>query len=264
MNNRAAILSALQWYVDAGVTIPVDIEPNNRFSRDIEIPQFTQEVKPAPKPAPQTQSTPSADIINQAQTTAKACKNLDELRDAIANFDAHPLKKLATNMVFADGNPKASVMVIGDPPSTDEDRNGQVYCGVDGQLLDKIFDCIGLSRTGADSDNSIYLTHILNWRPPGNRTPTNEEIDISLPFVHRHIELVQPRYIVLMGGAASKAILDSNATLSRLRGQFYTFADTEIPVMATYAPAFLMANPLQKRKVWNDMLMLKDKMNETS
>jgi uracil-DNA glycosylase family 4 len=265
MENRAALLSALEWYVDAGVTVPVDVHPNDRFSKELQLPEsLTATDTPKQAVQPSKKTTASADIIKQAQSAAAACSTLDELRDAIMAFDAHPLKKLATNMVFADGNPQAHVMVIGDPPATDEDRNGHVYCGADGQLLDKIFDCIGLKRDGDKPENSIYLTHLLNWRPPGNRTPTDEEIAISLPFAHKHIELIAPKYLILMGGIAGKAILQSSDSMSRMRGKFHEYGDTKIQTLTTYTPAFLMSNPLQKRKVWNDMLALRERLNESA
>ena len=164
-------------------------------------------------------------------------------------------------MVFADGNPEARVMVIGDPPATDEDRNGQAFCGVDGQLLDKIFDCIGLSRSGDTPDNSIYLTHILNWRPPGNRTSTDEEIALSVPFIQKHIELIAPQYLVILGGITAKALLETNESMSRIRGKFHEYGANKIPTLTTYPPAALISTPLHKRKVWEDMLALKDRMN---
>ena len=259
MENREALLSALEWYVDAGVTIPVENDPNNRFSRTLDIPDSLTSTKIAPSEPPQkTQATASADIIKQAQAAADDCSTLDELRAAILAFDAHPLKKLATNMVFGDGNPQADIMVIGDPPATDEDRSGQAFCGVDGQLLDKILVSIGLSR------DTVYLTHIINWRPPGNRTPLTEEIAISLPFIQKHIELVSPKHVVLMGGIAGKSILKATETMSRMRGKFHDYGDTKTPALTTYTPSFLIANPLQKRKVWQDMLALRDKIDAIS
>jgi uracil-DNA glycosylase family 4 len=268
--NRDTILSALEWYIDAGVTVAVGDMPNNRFSRELNIaPQnesqltteTSQQTEQISKP-----NTPKAfdDIVERAQKIAHSCQSLNELRDAIYAFDAHPLKHHATNIIFEDGNRSAKVMVIGDPPSSEEDRNGIAYApnGQDGALLDKIFASIDLNRNDETSEKSIYITHITHWRPPGNRSLTSDEIAISLPFLQKQIELAQPKIIILMGGVTAKAILGKTESLSRIRGTFYEYGDQKTPVIATYSPAYLQSNPLQKRKVWMDILLLKDKLHD--
>lgn len=265
MDNRATLLSALQWYEDSGVTCPVSAQPNNRFRRHIETPATGSPVTaPVSRNAPDTQKVPLMahdEAVIQAQKAAMACNNPDELKNAVAAFDAHPLKKTATNTVFAAGNPHARVMVIGDPPAADEDRTGKAFVGDSGRLADNIFAAIGLSRDSDEADKSVYMTHILNWRPPGNRTPTPEEITINLPFIKRHIDLISPELIVIFGGLAAKALLNTNESISRIRGKFHEYGDNKIPALPTYSPEFLLANPAQKRKVWHDILAFEDRMN---
>jgi len=281
MNNPH--IQALEFLVDAGVTSAFLEEPNNRFARVQSI------VNPAQvsisEPQKQMDSglrrndsegrndgggrndsgvshnndvvglKPHADIIKQAEDLAANCETLDDLKSAIQNFDGLSLKKNATTMVFADGNEQAKIMVIGEAPGADEDRQGVPFVGVSGQLLDKIFACIDLNR-----EKSLYITNILNWRPPGNRTPTREEMEIAKPFIQRHIALVNPDIIILCGGVAAQTLLNSKDSISRLRGKIHDYDDTT-KAIATYHPAFLLRTPLQKKKVWDDMIMLKGLIN---
>jgi uracil-DNA glycosylase family 4 len=149
-------------------------------------------------------------------------------------------------------------MLVGEAPGADEDRQGLPFVGVSGQLLDKILACIDLSRTAEDPAKAVYISNILNWRPPGNRTPSDSEVAISLPFIRRHIELVRPKCLILCGGVSAKALLGSGDSISRLRGKFHDVMG--IPAIATYHPSYLLRTPAQKRAVWADMLMLKEKM----
>jgi uracil-DNA glycosylase len=143
--------------------------------------------------------------------------------------------------------------------------------GVSGMLLDKILKSIGLARTEEDPEKSVYICNILNWRPPGNRTPSPAEIDISLPFVERQIALVKPRYLILCGGVAAKGLLGSGESISKLRGSFHAYRPIteniandahEIPAMATYHPSYLLRTPSQKKQVWADMLMLRARLGK--
>jgi DNA polymerase len=183
------------------------------------------------------------------------CQTLEDLRRAITDFEGCALKKTATNLVFADGNPQAKVMLVGEAPGADEDRQGLPFVGVSGQLLDRMLATIGLDRT------SVYITNILPWRPPGNRQPTPQEIAMCKPFVEKHIALVQPQILVLVGGVAMKALFNTNEGIMRLRGtwQSYTPAELEAPIkaIATYHPSFLLRSPGQKAQSWQDMLMIK-------
>jgi uracil-DNA glycosylase family 4 len=256
MNNPYA--QALEFLSDAGVTIATMDTPNNRFDiPDIIVKEPTQtpiQEKTAQQPIAEVKA--HKDIISQAQDVANKASTLDELKQAIADFDGLSLKKNATNLVFADGNPQAKIMVIGDAPAADEDRQGTPFVGNHGQLLDKIFDCIGLSRTVDDAQKSIYLSNILNWRPPGNRTPTDAEIDIARPFIKRHIELINPDIIVFCGGMPAQTLLYSKESVSRLRGRVHDYNDTTKAIV-TYHPSSLLNTPLQKKKVWDDMITLK-------
>lgn len=270
-------VQALEFLVDAGVTTALMDEPNNRF-KAIELPQQQTTTSPAKSGASMTNDStdlrqslssvktgsgegakveaPSlkahADVITEAKKIAGKCKTLDDLKTAIQKFDGLSLKKTATQIVFADGKADAKIMVIGEAPGGDEDRQGVPFVGAHGQLLDKILACINLSRT-----HNVYISNILNWRPPGNRTPTKEEMEIAAPFILKHIDLIKPDYLILCGGVAAQTILKSKDSISRLRGKIHDL-DNGIKAIATYHPLSLLQTPLQKKKVWDDMLMLQD------
>lgn len=257
MNNP--YVAALDFLIDAGVTVALSDEPNNRFNKKpsvetVKTPQKSKTLSVVhPPEAHQLQN--HGDIIQKAENLAKSANTLDELKSALVGFDGLSLKKTATQIVYADGNTDAKIMVIGEAPGADEDRQGIPFVGASGQLLDTIFSCIDLSRA-----DTLYISNILNWRPPGNRTPTPEEMAISAPFIKRHIELINPDILVLCGGVAAKTLLNSKESISRLRGKIHDYNDTT-KAIATYHPAFLLRTPLQKKKVWADMLMLRDFLN---
>lgn len=268
MRHNNLALQALEWYVDNGVDEILGDEPVNRT----QMPQLPKKEEAKSRPAQAAQ--PQADLIGAAEARIEAvklaqnAKTLDELAETIRNFDALAIKKTATNMVFADGNAQAPVMLIGEAPGADEDRQGKPFVGASGQLLDVILSHIGLSRQAEDPDKAIYISNILNWRPPGNRTPSPAEIEISQPFIERHIELVNPKLIILCGGVSAQTLLGRSEGITKLRGQFQTYkplalkSDAVIPCIATYHPAYLLRTPAQKGKVWADMLLLKEKMDE--
>jgi DNA polymerase len=196
-----------------------------------------------------------------AHALAAAAGTLDELRAALASFEGCGLKRTATNLVFADGNPEARVMFIGEAPGADEDRQGLPFVGVSGQLLDRMLGAIGLSRK-----TNAYISNVLFWRPPGNRSPTPAEIAACLPFVERHIELVDPAVLVLVGGIAAKTMLARQEGIMKLRGRWFTYETPRmsrpIPVIATYHPAYLLRSPGQKREAWRDLLELQEKIKD--
>jgi len=171
-------------------------------------------------------------------------------------------------MIFSDGNHKANIMLIGDAPGADDDRMGKPFVGEVGQLMDKILKCIDLDRSEEDPSKSVYISNILNWRPPGNRTPSPAEIEVSLPFIERHIQLVQPKILILCGSIPAKSLLGSTSGISRLRKTWHEYLpQTEklksgkpIHAIATYHPSYLLKTPQQKKSVWHDMLMLQKKM----
>lgn len=261
---NSQLIDALQWHIDHGVDVVVLDEPIDRTAPP-DIPKISD--LPTPISAPTAANNlekplmGAAEAIVEAQKLAAACNNLEELKQAIAAFDGLSVKKTATNMVFADGDPDSDVMVIGEAPGADEDIQGKPFVGVSGQLLDKILACINLARQPEEAQKSVYISNILNWRPPGNRTPTDSEIAISLPFIEKHIALIQPKIIILFGGVAGKALLKRTESISKLRGTLYDHQLTDgtvIKAAVTYHPAYLLRTPAQKKAVWADMLMIQD------
>jgi uracil-DNA glycosylase family 4 len=293
--------AALQWHIEAGADEALQDAP---FDRTAAFKEKLGEIAAVPKaeardageslipdlPAkkenagresflPPSASLSGGDILGTAQARleaakiAKECQSLEELSAAIAAFDALAIKKTASNMVFADGNPRAPIMLIGEAPGADEDRQGKPFVGVSGQLLDRILKAIGLDRRAENPEEAVYISNILNWRPPGNRTPSPAEIDISLPFIERHIALIDPKVLILCGGVSAKALLGKSEAVSKLRGRFHDYTpvtegvaenSSALPAIATYHPAYLLRTPSQKKAVWFDMLMLKDFMERKS
>jgi DNA polymerase len=272
MEGAAALL---RWYVDSGVDEAIGEEPIDRFA--IPPPAAVAPVAsspaaraPTPLRPPLAPSTPplprapvpleSPQLVEDARELAEGCKTLAELEAAIRGFDSCALKRTAKNTVFADGTPGAPVMIVGEAPGADEDRLGKPFVGVSGQLMDRMMAAIGLTR-----DGGFYITNILFWRPPGNRTPTLAEQGMCLAFTRRHIELVRPKVLVLAGGTAVKAVLDTTEGITRLRGKWtdYRLADgTEIPTMPTFHPAYLLRTPASKRQSWQDLLAIDKKLKE--
>ncbi len=188
------------------------------------------------------------------------CKNLEELKDAMQNFTGCALKETALNTVFSDGNPSSGVMLIGEAPGADEDIQGLPFVGQSGQLLNKIFASVGLNR------DKLYIANIVPWRPPGNRTPSTDEVAACQPFIERHIELVKPKILVLLGGVAAKTLLNTNGGITSLRGKFINYTTHNgniIPCLATYHPAYLLRSPGQKSQVWQDVLRIKLKLENS-
>lgn len=249
--------AVLQWYLDNGVDELMDSAPVNRLAEKVLV-----EEKPSKQIiSKETVMVSSSDLKAEAAKLANAAQTLDELKVAIQLFEGLTIKKTAMNMVFATGNPSATVMVIGDAPESEDDRAGVPFSGEVGALTDKMFGAIGLSRSDAEPTKSIYLTNVMSWRPPGNRTPNAGEIDLSSPFIRRHIELVKPKVIYLMGGVAAKAVLGSDLSIGKLRGKLHqvTWDGFDCPAMVSYHPSFLLRSPTKKREAWEDLLLLKEK-----
>jgi uracil-DNA glycosylase len=249
------------FYREAGVDALIGEQPVNRFAGaglptepPVRAPQQTSllpnhETKGRAAPAP-----PAPDqAALSAREAAKSVKTLDELRAILERFDGCALKATATQLVFADGNPNARVMFVGEAPGRDEDIEGLPFVGRSGKLLDRMLAAIGLDRT------SVYIANIVPWRPPGNRTPTPQESQVCLPFILRQIELVDPDFLVCLGKPSMQTLLRSNEPISKARGRWFPF-DTgkrEIRAMPTFHPAFLLRSPLQKRFAWRDFLAIK-------
>ena len=202
-------------------------------------------------------STGTIEALSEARERARAATTLDELRASIDAFKGLAIKRTATQMVFADGNPQAKIMLVGEAPGVDEDKLGRPFVGVSGQLLDRMIGAIGLNR------ESVYITNVINWRPPGNRAPSDSEIALSLPFIERHIELVNPAILVFVGGVATKALMNTAQGITRLRGRWvdYTTAHMATPIaaMPLFHPAYLLRSPAQKAMAWADLLAIRDR-----
>lgn len=194
--------------------------------------------------------------VAQARALADAATDLAGLEAAVRGFDGCALKKTATNMVFAAGVAASRLMFIGEAPGADEDRSGVPFCGPSGQLLDRMLSFIGLNRA-----ENFYITNTLFWRPPGNRQPTKEELAICKPFVEKHIALINPKLLVLVGGTATASLLNDTRGITRLRGQVFAYKNdymaSEVPVHVLYHPSYLLRQPLAKKQAWADLLAIK-------
>jgi uracil-DNA glycosylase len=195
-------------------------------------------------------------LVDKARRLADECNNLDELKKVIENFNDLSICKTATNTVFADGNVNADVMVIGEAPGANEDEEGIPFCGASGKLLDKILESINLTR-----DKNLYITNSVFWRPPANRKPTEEENTVCMPFVEKHIALIKPKLILLVGATSASSMLKSTETISRLRTKFYEYENRylsyAIPAAVLFHPSYLLRQSLQKKTVWFDLLKIK-------
>jgi len=194
--------------------------------------------------------------VMAAREAARTAKTLDELRALLESFEGCALRRTATQLVFADGNPQGRVMFVGEAPGFDEDIAGRPFVGRSGKLLDLMIAAIGFDRT------NVYIANVVPWRPPGNRTPTPQETAICLPFIRRQIELANPDFLVCLGGPAMQTLLSIKEGITRTRGRWFPY-DTgtrEIRALATFHPAFLLRSPLQKRFAWRDFLALKKAM----
>jgi uracil-DNA glycosylase len=191
--------------------------------------------------------------VMAARAAARSAESLDVLRSLLNSFEGCMLRTTATQLVFADGNPKGRVMFVGEAPGRDEDIAGVPFVGRSGKLLDLMMQAIGLDRT------QVYIANIVPWRPPGNRTPTPHESAICLPFIHRQIELADPDILVCLGQPSTQTLLGTREGITRTRGRWFKFntGSREIRALATYHPAFLLRSPLQKRLAWRDFLALK-------
>lgn len=274
--SNSEALAALQWLIDAGADEVIGEEAIDHTLAAEPTTTALRQTAPAPPPArsndrsgpgrfqeapPQALWQPSAgdlssteDTLVTAREQARKAQTVEELRAAVASFDGCPLKQTAMNLCFADGNPEANIMFIGEAPGAQEDRQGLPFVGASGKLLDQMLSFIGLDRT------SVYITNLLFWRPPGNRTPTAGEIASCLPFVERHVELVNPSHIVLVGGISAKTLLDRREGILKLRGQWGHIRpaglERPVPALATLHPAYLLRQPAQKRLAWRDLLSL--------
>ncbi|WP_162651791.1 uracil-DNA glycosylase [Lentilitoribacter sp. Alg239-R112] len=279
----------LKFYAEAGVVDLLNDEPIDRFevsrkqleekrakrgnvnpalsprvaaatSRKSTSPRLTTD-KPAASPiqAASTNITvPDQEKIDEARALAKSANSVDELKELLADFKGCNLRQGAKNTVFADGNPNAPIMFIGKAPGRDEDRQGVPFVGPIGQLFDKMLAAIDLDR------DKSYITNIVPWRPPGNRTPVPHEIELCRPFAVRHIELIKPKLIVLMGNVSTQTLLETNKNILSLRGTWaeYDVGGEKVPTMPTLHPDHLIKNPASKRNAWKDLLAISARLKE--
>jgi uracil-DNA glycosylase len=215
------------------------------------------DVQPLPPSRPQTAVVPDGAQAALARELARSAATLDELREIMLNFDGCNLKATAKGLVFADGNPEAELMLVGEAPGRDEDIEGLPFVGRSGQLLDRILAAIGRDR------NSAYIANVIPWRPPGNRTPTPHETEICRPFIERQIELAKPKVLVTLGGPSAGVLLGSATGIMKLRGNWRehtTPGGMRIPTMPTLHPAYLLRNPAHKKFAWRDFLEVRARL----
>jgi uracil-DNA glycosylase family 4 len=189
------------------------------------------------------------------EISSNKAESLQRLKTAISNIQNCELKKNSTNIVFSDGNPKAKIMLIGEGPGSNEDQEGLPFVGRAGALLDKMLASIDLDR------KKTYITNVVNYRPPENRKPTDEEIKKYLPFLEKHIEIINPEIVILLGGTAMNALIGSDKVISKVRGKWIEkkFGKCNVSLIVTFHPAFLMRQPAQKKMAWVDLKMIKEK-----
>lgn len=278
-DDKAAARALLEWHLEAGVDVALEPEPVDAFAaagrarerraarKAAAAPLPPPPAAPAPRqPAPKVPPRPVVPdmramgdaAVEDARAAAAKATTIAELEETVARFDGCGLKATAKNLCFADGDPQARLMFIGEAPGRDEDIQGKPFVGRAGRLLDRMIEAIGLSR------GEVYITNIVFWRPPGNRTPTPAEAETCRPFTERQIALVDPDVLVFLGGAAAKHMLATGEGIMRLRGKWrsYDTGARKIPALATLHPAYLLRQPLQKRLAWRDFLEIRDKLRQ--
>lgn len=266
MTEQMNVKELLEWYITAGVDVTCGSQPWENVT--VKTPEIKVSPVPLAAASVQTENVRPA-ITELAQATVVACQNarqrcakvdtLEELKALVEEFDGCSLRLTANKTVFGYGSPTADLLLIGEAPGADEDRSGIPFVGRSGHLLDKMLQSIQIKR------DDCFVTNVLPWRPPGNRTPTEGETAVCLPFLKRQIDLVKPKVILILGGSAANALLDNGEPISKLRGKWleYKISDgTKIPVLASFHPAYLLRNSGQKAKAWSDLLRVKQKLCE--
>jgi uracil-DNA glycosylase family 4 len=257
----------LAFYLEAGVDCALAEEPLNRLSDPDIVPAVRETAPPravvtAPAATPAVRGeamvAPDAAILS-ARDAARTAPTLEALRELLEKFDGCALKFTATRLVFADGNPQARIMFVGEAPGRDEDIEGLPFVGRSGKLLDRMIAAIGLDRSSA------YIANVIPWRPPGNRTPTPQETQICLPFIQRQIELVNPDVLVTLGNPSTQTLLSTREGIMRTRGKWFEY-DTgtrAIRALATFHPAYLLRSPSYKRMAWQDLRSIAKMLEQT-
>ena len=280
MTDTGDALAALRWYAEMGIDAVVDATPHDRFAEH-EAALRQRADKPAPEAAvvrplpaasarpPLLARGPSPNLFGEAATQsadaavlsarelAAGAGTLDALKAALETFEACALKATATRIAFSDGNPAGGIMAVGEAPGAEEDRHGVPFCGRSGQLLDRMLKAIGLDRT------NVYVANVIPWRPPGNRTPTPQEIAVCRPFIVRQIELAAPRFLVCLGGPAAQTLLGTKEGILRTRGRWFDYPGPHGPIRALpmLHPAYLLRQPAHKKLAWRDLLALRQALD---
>lgn len=273
---QGEIRDVLRFYAEAGLDFALEEEPQNRLiatpagqtaavetggaAPDGQRANLLAPTPPArPAPATPSHAVPDEAAVARAREEASRAPSLEALRQSLAAFDGCSLKFTAKNLVFADGNPQAKIMLVGEAPGRDEDLDGRPFVGKAGQLLDRMLASIGLDRT------HVYIANVIYWRPPGNRTPTPMETEICRPFIERQIALVDPDILVFLGGVSAKSFLPGPDGILRLRGKWAEWTipgGRTIPALPMLHPAYLLRQPAQKKLAWRDLLSLKAKIRD--
>ena len=244
--------ATLEWLVEMGCDEAIAAQPVNRFALPDRMPSAAVAARPAQADT-QAPTLPAADPVTEAELAAAGADTLDALRDAMAGYTHCDLHKGASSLVFADGDPAARVMIVGEAPGREEDRAGKPFVGQAGQLLGRMLAAIGLARDHADPARAVYITNVLPWRPPANRDPDPAEVAMMLPFLRRHVALADPDILVLMGNHACQAVLGRRG-ITRLRGNWTEgFGKPALPMLH---PAYLLRQTAAKRDAWADLLDL--------
>jgi uracil-DNA glycosylase family 4 len=246
----------LDWQIELGADEAILDTPLNRYALDDAAPPA---LRPAASAQPEAPVEVEATAV--AMHAAQGARDLPSLAAALQAFDLCEIKRGARSFVFADGIPAARVMIVGEAPGAEEDREGLPFVGRAGQLLDRMLDAISLSRRHPDPGQAVYITNVLPWRPPSNRTPEPAEIAMFLPFLERHITLAQPDLLVLMGNTPCQALL-GRAGITRIRGHWAEVLGR--PALPMFHPAYLLRNPVAKREAWADLLSLKARLTGLS
>lgn len=256
MTAMLTLAQTLAFLQDSGVTEDIDHMPLGQRSLDL-TQAFLKKLQPEALEAPKTSKrlvAVSAASHDTLHDQLKEVRTLAELRRLMEAFEGCALKQTAKHTVFADGNPEAPLMLVGEAPGAEEDLRGLPFVGLSGQLLDKMFQSIGFDRT------SLYISNTIPWRPPGNRQPTTEETTLCLPFIEKHIALVKPKVLVFVGGVAAKTLLRSTEGVTKLRGRWLRYENPYLgePLRAfcLFHPAYLLRSPGQKKYAWADLLEL--------
>lgn len=255
-----AAAEALRWLSEMGADEIIGESPVNRL-----VPAQARPAAEPSRPAPAMPVAAAAPAFTAPAVPAAAAglASLEEIAAALSGLDSCPLKKTATNLCYADGNPAARVMLVGEAPGRDEDIQGKPFVGRSGQLLDRMLAAVGLSRSAQDRESAVFITNTIFWRPPGNRTPTEAETQMCLPYLLRTIELQKPDVIVCLGATPAHRLTGRTEGILKLRGKWVTanVSGRNIPLLPTLHPAYLLRQPAQKRLAWRDLLTLRQMLD---